>query len=108
MVMNIYENVLQMVGNTPILKASQLDTGVCELFFKIESTNPGGSIKDRIALSMIKIAEEQGRISPGDTLVEATAGNTGVGLALLRLHLRVLKKLKNECYTLREKVLFKV
>ncbi|TIX34389.1 MAG: pyridoxal-phosphate dependent enzyme, partial [Mesorhizobium sp.] len=55
--------------------------GKCRLFIKLESQNPGGSIKDRIALSMIAAAEKQGRLKPGGTIVEATAGNTGLGLA---------------------------
>jgi len=65
------------------LLTSNLDTGPCRLYLKIESANPGGSIKDRIALSMIDAAETKGQITPGDTLIEATAGNTGVGLALV-------------------------
>jgi cystathionine beta-synthase len=65
------------------VRTQRLDTGVCELFLKLESTNPGGSIKDRIGLSMIDGAEKDGRIRPGDILVEGTAGNTGLGLALV-------------------------
>ncbi len=81
--MFIYENVLDMIGQTPLLRTSHLSTGPCKLFLKMESSNPGGSIKDRIALVMINDAEEKGLIKPGDTLIEATAGNTGVGLALV-------------------------
>lgn len=81
--MTIHQSVLELVGATPIIKAQRLDTGVCELFLKLESQNPGGSIKDRIGLSMIDAAEKAGRIKPGDTLVEGTAGNTGIGLALV-------------------------
>lgn len=77
------DNILGSVGNTPLLKVSRLDTGRCELFLKLESQNPGGSIKDRIALSMISVAEREGKVRPGSTLVEATAGNTGLGLALV-------------------------
>jgi cystathionine beta-synthase len=72
-----------LIGNTPIVKARRIDSGLCELFFKLESHNPGGSIKDRIGLSMIEGAERAGKIKPGDTLVEGTAGNTGIGLALV-------------------------
>ena len=72
-----------MVGRTPMLEVSQLDTGPCKLFLKLELMNPGGSIKDRIGISMIEQAEKRGDIKPGDTLVEATAGNTGIGLALV-------------------------
>lgn len=64
-----------------MLELTGFDTGLCRLFVKLENTNPGGSIKDRIALSMIEAAERDGRLKPGGTLVEATAGNTGLGLA---------------------------
>ncbi|MFO1057855.1 MAG: pyridoxal-phosphate dependent enzyme [Dongiaceae bacterium] len=76
-------NVLEMIGNTPMIEVRRFDTGPCRLFLKLESQNPGGSIKDRIALSMIEAAERDGRLKPGGTLVEATAGNTGLGLALV-------------------------
>jgi cystathionine beta-synthase len=81
--MPVHQSVLELIGNTPIVKARRLDAGSCELFFKLESHNPGGSIKDRIGLSMIEGAERAGKIKPGDTLVEGTAGNTGIGLALV-------------------------
>ncbi len=81
--MAIHSSVLALIGETPIVKAQHLDTGVCELFLKLESANPGGSIKDRIGLSMIEAAEKRGDIKPGATLVEGTAGNTGLGLALV-------------------------
>ncbi len=83
MTQQLFGNVLDMIGNTPMLELSRLDTGPCRLFGKLESDNPGGSIKDRIALSMINSAEAAGHIRPGDTLIEATAGNTGLGLALV-------------------------
>ncbi len=76
-------NILALIGNTPMVKAQHLDTGPCELFFKLESQNPGGSIKDRIALTMIEAAEQSGELKAGGMLVEATAGNTGLGLALV-------------------------
>jgi cystathionine beta-synthase len=81
--MAIHQSVLELIGNTPIVKAQRLDCGKCELFLKLENANPGGSIKDRIGLSMIEGAERAGKIKPGDTLVEGTAGNTGIGLALV-------------------------
>jgi cystathionine beta-synthase len=81
--MPIHASVLELIGRTPIVKARRLDTGACELYFKLESQNPGGSIKDRIGMSMIEAAEKAGKIKPGDTLVEGTAGNTGIGLALV-------------------------
>ena len=76
-------SVLDLIGNTPLVKVRTIDTGSCELYLKLESQNPTGSIKDRIALSMIEAAERDGLIKQGDTLVEATAGNTGLGLALI-------------------------
>ncbi|MFY0571584.1 pyridoxal-phosphate dependent enzyme [Archangium lansingense] len=77
-------DLLGLVGNTPMVKVTQLDTGPCELFLKMESHNPGGSIKDRIGLSMISAAEQSGQLGPHQKhLVEATAGNTGLGLALV-------------------------
>ena len=81
--MNVYSNVLDMVGQTPMLEVKHIDTGPCRLFLKLELMNPGGSIKDRIGISMIEEAEKRGDISPGDTIVEATAGNTGLALALV-------------------------
>lgn len=81
--MTIHHSILELIGNTPMVKAQRLDTGVCELFFKLESANPGGSIKDRIGLSMIEGAERAGKLKPGATIVEGTAGNTGLGLALV-------------------------
>ncbi len=81
--MNVYSNILDMVGKTPMLEVTHIDTGPCRLFLKLELMNPGGSIKDRIGISMIEEAEKRGDIKPGDTLVEATAGNTGIGLALV-------------------------
>ncbi len=81
--MTVYNNVLELIGETPIVRVNALDTGPCELFLKLESANPGGSIKDRIALQMIESAEARGELKPGATLVEGTAGNTGLGLALV-------------------------
>ena len=81
--MRVYSNILEMVGQTPMLEVKRLDTGPCELFLKLELMNPGGSVKDRIGISMIEEAERRGDIKPGDLLVEATAGNTGIGLALV-------------------------
>lgn len=75
--------VLDLIGNTPLVPITRLDTGPCTLFLKLESQNPGGSIKDRIGLAMIDAAERDGRLKPGGTVVEATAGNTGLGLALV-------------------------
>ncbi len=81
--MTVQQSVLELIGDTPIVKAQHLDAGLCELYLKLECMNPGGSIKDRIGLKMIEAAEQAGKIQPGDTLVEGTAGNTGIGLALV-------------------------
>ena len=77
------QGLLSLIGKTPLIEARHLDTGLCRLFLKLESFNPGGSIKDRPALSMITAFEQDGSLQPGGTLVEATAGNTGLGLALV-------------------------
>jgi cystathionine beta-synthase len=74
---------LDLIGKTPLVEVTSLDTGPCRLFLKLESANPSGSIKDRPARAMIEAAEADGRLKPGGTIVEATAGNTGVGLALV-------------------------
>jgi cystathionine beta-synthase len=76
-------NVIDLIGNTPLVEVTRLDTGRSRLFLKLENQNPGGSIKDRIALSMIEAAEREEKIRPGSLIVEATAGNTGLGLALV-------------------------
>jgi cystathionine beta-synthase len=83
MSLSAYGNVLEMIGNTPLMAVRRLDTGPCELFLKLENQNPGGSIKDRVGLYLIEAAERAGGIRPGGTLIEATAGNTGLGLALV-------------------------
>jgi cystathionine beta-synthase len=74
---------LNLIGNTPLVPLYGFDTGPCTVYLKLESQNPGGSIKDRMAVSMIEAAESSGALRPGQTLVEATAGNTGIGLALV-------------------------
>ncbi|MEY4770128.1 MAG: hypothetical protein RIQ40_868, partial [Planctomycetota bacterium] len=79
----VFGNVLEMIGNTPMLQLQRLDTGPCQLFVKMENLNPGGSIKDRIAVRMVEAAERSGKLKPGGTIVEATAGNTGLALALV-------------------------
>lgn len=81
--MAIHASVLELIGRTPMVKARRLDTGPCELYLKLECANPGGSIKDRIGLAMIEAAERRGDLKPGATIVEGTAGNTGIGLALV-------------------------
>lgn len=81
--MNYYENVLGLIGHTPLVKLSRLSKGVkATVLAKMENLNPGFSVKDRIGISMIESAEKAGTLKPGGTIVEATSGNTGIGLAL--------------------------
>ena len=75
--------ILSLIGDTPLVEVTRLDTGPCQLFLKLENQNPTGSIKDRVALAMIDTAERDGKLQPGGTIIEATAGNTGLGLALI-------------------------
>jgi cysteine synthase A len=78
------ESVLDLIGDTPLVRLGRIiDRGGASLFGKLESANPGGSVKDRIALAMIGEAERSGRLKPGDTIVEPTSGNTGIGLAMV-------------------------
>ena len=77
-----FNNLLEMVGNTPVVKVNNIDTGPCDLFVKLENLNPGGSIKDRVGIKIIEEAEKNGSLKPGGVIVECTAGNTGLGLAL--------------------------
>lgn len=79
--LSIAGSALDLIGRTPMVEVKHLDTGLCRLFLKLENQNPGGSIKDRVARSMIEAAEADGRLKPGGTIIEATAGNTGLGLA---------------------------
>ncbi len=81
--MAIYNNILELIGETPIVRINHLDTGPCELYIKLELQNPGGSVKDRIGLKLIEDAEARGDLRPGMTIVEGTAGNTGLALALV-------------------------
>src|ERR671931_554913 len=76
-------SVLDLIGETPLVEVTRIDRGPCLLFLKLESANPSGSLKDRPARAMIEAAEADGRLKPGGTIVEATAGNTGLGLALV-------------------------
>ncbi|STX27626.1 cysteine synthase [Legionella beliardensis] len=79
----IYPNILETIGKTPVVKINHLNEGLaCELYAKCEFFNPGGSVKDRIGYEMVKQAARDGHIKPGDTLIEPTSGNTGIGIAL--------------------------
>lgn len=80
---SIHDSILGAIGNTPMVRLTRFGAGLtCELLAKCEFLNPGGSVKERVALKMIEDAERSGRIKPGDTLIEATSGNTGIGLAM--------------------------
>ena len=82
--MQIYKNLAEAVGNTPLIRLNKVSESTgCEILGKAEFLNPGGSVKDRAALYMIRDAERAGRLKPGGTIVEGTAGNTGIGLALV-------------------------
>ncbi|HNO11240.1 MAG TPA: cystathionine beta-synthase, partial [bacterium] len=79
----IYNNILEVIGQTPVVKLNRIGAQLqCNLYAKCEFMNPGGSIKDRIGRAMVEAAEREGRIKPGDTLIEPTSGNTGIGIAL--------------------------
>lgn len=75
--------LFSLIGNTPLVELTRFDTGLCQLFVKLESQNPAGSIKNRIGRSIIEAVETDGRLWPGGIIVEATVGNTGPGLALV-------------------------
>ena len=76
-----FNNLLEMVGNTPVVKINNIDTGPCELYVKLENLNPGGSIKDRVGIKIIEEAEKSGAMKSGGTIVECTGGNPCIGLA---------------------------
>ncbi|GAW93749.1 cysteine synthase A [Calderihabitans maritimus] len=80
----IAESILQYIGNTPMIRLTRLPSATdAEILAKLESFNPGGSVKDRIAAYMVEVAERQGKLRPGGTIIEATSGNTGIGLAMV-------------------------
>ncbi len=81
--MAIYNSILDTIGNTPVVKLNRLAPAGVDVYVKVESFNPGGSVKDRLALAIILDAEKKGLLKPGDTIVEATSGNTGVALAMV-------------------------
>ena len=81
--MAIYNSILDTIGNTPVIKLSRLAPAGVDVYVKVESFNPGSSVKDRLALAIVLDAEKRGLIKPGDTIVEATSGNTGVALAMV-------------------------
>ena len=81
--MTRFANILETVGNTPVVKINKLAPAGIDLYVKIEAFNPLGSVKDRLALGVIEAAEKSGELKPGQTVIEATSGNTGIGLAMV-------------------------
>ncbi|MNI13096.1 Cysteine synthase [compost metagenome] len=80
----LVQNITELIGDTPLVRLNRVvPEGSAEIYLKLEFQNPGASVKDRIAISMVDVAEQEGKIKPGDTLIEATSGNTGIGLALV-------------------------
>src|ERR1700742_3701820 len=80
---DVHDSILDTIGDTPLVRLSRIGAGLrCQLIAKLETFNPGGSIKDRVAVAMIEAAEREGRLRPGGTIVEPTSGNTGTGLAV--------------------------
>ena len=79
----IYESIVDTIGNTPIVKLNHIVPDNVEMYVKIESFNPGASVKDRLAFAIINAAELDGSLKPGDTVIEATSGNTGIALAMV-------------------------
>ena len=79
----IHDTILDTIGHTPIVKLQRIAPKHVDLYVKVEAFNPGGSVKDRLALAIVLDAERQGLLKPGDTIIEATSGNTGVALAMV-------------------------
>jgi len=80
---HLYNNILETIGKTPVVKLNKIAPDGVNIYVKIESFNPMGSVKDRLALGVISDAEESGALKPGQTVIEATSGNTGIGLAMV-------------------------
>ena len=97
--MKIYKDSLDLIGKTPMLLVKSFNTGPCNLYLKLESFNLGGSIKDRPAKNMIRQAEKKGLLKKGGTIVEATAGNTGIALAIIAIKkgYKVIIVVPNKC-----------
>src|SRR5690606_31587868 len=81
--MPIYQNITETIGRTPVIRLNRIGPKHVNLYVKAESFNPAGSVKDRLALGVIEAAEKSGELKPGQTVVEATSGNTGIGLAMI-------------------------
>ena len=80
----VVNNVTELIGGTPLVRLNRIvPEDSAEIYLKLEYQNPGASVKDRIAISIVEEAEKDGRLKPGDTIIEATSGNTGIGLAMV-------------------------
>ena len=79
----IYNNILETIGNTPVVRLNRMGPGHVEMYVKVESFNPMASVKDRLAFAIITDAEKRGTLKPGQTVIEATSGNTGIALAMV-------------------------
>ena len=81
--MNVKNNILETIGNTPLVRLNKITKELpCDVYAKVEYFNPGNSIKDRMAVKMVEVAEAEGKLKPGGTIIECTSGNTGMGLAM--------------------------
>ena len=97
--MKYYKNILETIGNTPLVKINQITKDIPALVLaKVETTNPGNSIKDRMAIKMIEDAEKDGRLKPGGTIIEGTSGNTGMGLAIAAI-MKILNNVRDHGLT---------
>ena len=82
--MKYFNNIIETIGNTPLIKLNSITKSIkSDVFVKVESFNPGNSVKDRMAIKMVEDSEKEGKLKPGGTIVEGTSGNTGMGLALV-------------------------
>ena len=81
--MDVKNNILETIGNTPLVRLNKITKDLpCDVYAKVEYFNPGNSIKDRMAVKMLEVAEKEGKLKPGGTIIECTSGNTGMGLAM--------------------------
>ena len=96
--LDVAESVLDLIGETPMVQLKKIASNLpCPIIAKIETTNPGGSIKDRAAISMIDAAENEGLLKPGGTIIEPTSGNTGEGLAIVAALVAIALQLSHSC-----------
>jgi cysteine synthase A len=103
----IYQSILDTIGNTPIVKLNHIAPDNMEMYVKVESFNPAASVKDRLAFAIINDAEQKGLLKPGDTVVEATSGNTGIALAMVcaAKGYEFVATMAESCWVLRRKII---